>query len=194
MSSHLDPREHDHAALQHEAEHERPPRRKSSVLFYLVILFAAAFLLLLMSYFMQQRANQEVISGLENKSVSAVQSLDSLIQSNKQLQDENDSLQQQVDKLEQMMAELGRDNDLLRATVESQDDWRIKNEAAMDWFWQLDEAYVLGKYTLCRNIIEAMEDESDGQPLKSYLTTESTTDNKRFSPSDRYQEIYNALK
>ena len=38
-----------------------------------------------------------------------------------------------------------------------------------------------------------MEDVSAGSALKEYLPTESTTDNDRFSPADRYQEIYDAL-
>ncbi len=39
-----------------------------------------------------------------------------------------------------------------------------------------------------------MEDTSNGQtPLKDYLPTESTTNNDRFSPADRYQEIYDDL-
>ena len=57
--------------LQHEAEHARP-HKKVSVMGYLAILFAAAFLLLLLSYFMQQRANQQAISGLEATSSNAV--------------------------------------------------------------------------------------------------------------------------
>ncbi len=68
--------------LQHEAEHERPHKR-SSVLLYLVILFAAAFLLLLMSYFMQQRANQEAMDKLELTSDSATQSLENILQENR---------------------------------------------------------------------------------------------------------------
>jgi hypothetical protein len=52
--------------LQHEADRVRP-RPKVSVLGYITILFAAAFALLLLSYFMQQRNNEEVISGLRNR-------------------------------------------------------------------------------------------------------------------------------
>ena len=38
-----------------------------------------------------------------------------------------------------------------------------------------------------------MEDTAQGSPLKEVLPTESTTDNDRFSPADRYQEIYEAV-
>lgn len=68
-----------------------------------------------------------------------------------------------------------------------------KQTRAMDLFWQVDEAYVRGRYVLCRQLIQSLEDLSDGAPLKSYLPTESTTDNDRFSPAERYQEIFKAV-
>ena len=37
-----------------------------------------------------------------------------------------------------------------------------------------------------------MEDTTAGAALKEALPTVSTTDNDRFSPADRYQEIYDA--
>ncbi len=58
----------------------------------------------------------------------------------------------------------------------------------MDWFWQIDEAYVLGRYSLCRELIQEIQDAG----LVDYLPKESITDNGRFSPSGRYQEIYEA--
>ena len=64
--------------LQHEAEHARP-HKKVSVMGYLTILFAAAFLLLLLSYFMQQRANEQAISGLQATSNNAFDSINNLI-------------------------------------------------------------------------------------------------------------------
>ena len=76
------------------------------------------------------------------------------------------------------------------------DDLTVREEKliqAMDLFWQIDEAYVRGRYSLCRELIGRMEDLSAGSALKEYLPTESTTDNDRFSPADRYQEIYDAV-
>ena len=46
-----------------EKRHKRP-----SVMLYLVILFAAAFLLMAWSYVIQQRANHETMSDLEESS------------------------------------------------------------------------------------------------------------------------------
>ena len=57
----------------------------------------------------------------------------------------------------------------------------------------VDEAYVRGKYALCRTLMRHLEDTGDGDPLKNYLPQESATKNGRFSPYDRYEEIYNAL-
>ena len=63
-----------------------------------------------------------------------------------------------------------------------------KASTALDWFWQINEAYVRGRYSLARSLIEEM-----GEELPQYLPKESATDNDRFSPADRYQEIYDAV-
>ncbi len=163
-------------------------RKRGSVMVYLVILFATAFLLLLMSYFMQQRANEQTTDALK-QSVSAVDALQKLLE-------DNDSLRAQVEDLKQQVAELTEAN---RSLEQSNQDYvysavtRRQELAAMDLFWQIDEAYVLGRYSLCRELIEQMETQTDYLPLKDLLPTESTTDNGRFSPAGRYQEIYDAL-
>ena len=56
------------------------------------------------------------------------------------------------------------------------------------WFWQINEAYVRGRYTQARELIAGM-----GTELASCLPKESVTDTDRFSPYDRYQEICAAL-
>ena len=68
-----------------------------------------------------------------------------------------------------------------------------RSAQALDWFWQVDEAYVRGKYALCRTLMRHLEDTGDGDPLKNYLPQESATKNGRFSPYHRYEEIYHAL-
>ena len=50
--------------------------------------------------------------------------------------------------------------------------------------WQIDEAYVKSKWSLCRKLIQTMP-----EGLADYLPQESVTDNGRFSPADRYAEI-----
>ena len=68
-------------------------------------------------------------------------------------------------------------------------DQLTKTKAAMDWFWQIDEAYVRGRLSLCRSLIQNLE--SAG--LVDYLPRQSATANDRFSPYDRYQEIKSLL-
>ena len=92
-------------------------------------------------------------------------------------------------KLEQEKLKL--DQDL--AAAQDTNQWQQRSAEAMDWFWQVDEAYVRGKYSLCRTLMRHLEDTGDGDPLKNYLPQESATKNGRFSPYHRYEEIYNAL-
>lgn len=187
------------APEQEEAKPEERPltrgqlkRRKQSVFQYIAILFAAAFVLLLFTFVMERRQhqllqeeNQEQINNLQ-QSVTAVQSLQNLY-------DENAALKEQVEALEAQLSQAERDNASLRQILTSLEVNGAKTNAAMDWFWQLDEAYVRSRYSLCRQIIQTMEDTTAGTALKDYLPKESTTDNDRFSPYDRYQEIYDAL-
>lgn len=172
-----EPRRRANPSLQHQAEHTRP-RRRISVMGYLLILFVVAFLLLLLAYFQQQRVNADTSNALQ-QSVSAVQSIQNLI-------DDNEALRSRVADLEDQVEALSAQSDELADTME-------RTNRAMDLFWQVDEAYVRGRYTLCRQLIQRLEDLSDGAPLKSYLPTESTTDTDRFSPAERYQEIFKAV-
>ena len=64
-----------------------------------------------------------------------------------------------------------------------------RSTQALDWFWQVNEAYATGKYSKARSLIQ--EFETTG--LVSYLPKESVTDNGRFSPADRYAEIVSSL-
>lgn len=169
--------------LQHEAEHEKPAKR-NPVLFYLMILFAAAFLLLLMSFLMQRRANQEAIDNLQETSNSATQSLENTLKQNEELTKQVEDLQTAVSENQQTI----RDQDNQLEDLEKETETLTKRSQAMDWFWQINEAYVRGRYTLARSLIEEM-----GEELPQYLSKESVTDNGRFSPYDRYQEICDAL-
>lgn len=175
---------HDRGRLQHDAEHERPHRR-GSVLFYLVILFAAAFLLLLMSYFAQQRANEAAIDDLEQTSSSAVQTLDQILSERDQLKEQAEELearnQEQTAELERRAQEAGA----LTRELEAQ----ARALEAMQWFWQIDDYYARGYYTQARQLIEEFE----GLGLADSLPGENTTTTDRFSPAQRYGEIFDAL-
>lgn len=163
-------------------------RRQRSVFQYITILFAAAFVLLLFTFIMERRQNellqqenQEQIDNLQ-QSVTAVQSLDNLYK-------ENEALRDRVDELEQQLQTAAQDLQSEKTTLLQQLEGKEKALQAMDWFWQIDEAYVKGRYSLCRSLIQNLQ--SAG--LVEYLPKESTTENDRFSPYDRYQEIYEIL-
>ena len=141
---------------------------------------------------MQQRANEQAISGLQD-SVNSFQSVETLVDTNKRLAEENDALQAQVEELERQIAQLELDERNLRSMVDGVSAQKDGLRQAMDWFWQINEAYVQGKYTLCKSLIKNMEDTASGSALKEYLPRESLTGNQRFSPYDRYQEIYDRL-
>lgn len=163
-------------------------KRRNSVFQYIAILFAAAFVLLLFTFVMERRQhellqeeNQEQINNLQ-QSVTAVQSLQNLY-------DENDALKEQVEELEDQIDQLRDEINNLEDLSASLSDQLAKTSAAMDWFWQIDEAYTKGRYSLCRSLIQNLENAG----LTEYLPKESATANDRFSPYDRYQEIYDKL-
>ena len=163
-------------------------QRRQSAFQYIAILFAAAFVLLLMAFMMEKRQfeaiqaeNQEQIHSLQ-QSVSAVQSLQNLY-------DENAALKEKVEALEDQLQQSTLDHQSEKTNLLQQTDAQNRALQAMDWFWQIDEAYVRGRYSLCRSLIQNLE--SAG--LANCLPRESTTDNDRFSPYDRYQEIKSLL-
>ncbi len=169
-------------SLQRQADRAKAGSRRS-VLIYLVILFAAAFILLLLSFFMQQRSNEETIDGLR-QSVSAIQSAQEVYEENAALKEQLEQLEDQVEDQQDELDRLEQQNQALQQQVDALE----SSAQAMDWFWQINEAYVRGRSALARQLIEQM-----GSELPQYLPTESITDNERFSPYDRYQEIYDAL-
>ena len=177
---------------QPEKAPEKPPayvppatreKRQRSVVHYIAVLFAAAFLLMLMAYLMDQRQN-EAMNNL-NQSITGLQ--DSITDQNslQDIYEDNMQLIQQVGQLEEQVKQLEEEKQSLTSQLSDQE----KASQAMDWFWQIDEAYVLGRYSLCRELIQEIQDAG----LVDYLPKESITDNGRFSPSGRYQEIYEAL-
>lgn len=177
---------------QTEKAPEKPPayippatreKRQRSVVHYIAILFAAAFLLMMMAYLMDQRQN-EAMNDL-NQSLSGLQESLSDQNSLQDIYEDNMELIQQVGQLEEQVKQLEENNQELSSQLSDQE----KASQAMDWFWQIDEAYVLGRYSLCRELIQEIQDAG----LVDYLPKESITDNGRFSPSGRYQEIYDAL-
>ena len=159
---------------QHRISHGQQKRRQRSVFQYIAILFAAAFVLLFITYRMDRR-QYELMQEQNEGQISDLQQTISAFQSLQGLQEENAALKEKVSELEE-------NNTQLQDTLS-------KTSSALDWFWQIDEAYVRGRYSLCRQLITSLVEAG----LVEYLPKESVTDNGRFSPYDRYQEIYEAL-
>ena len=164
---------------------------RRSVTNYISVLFGAAFFLLLLTFLMEQRASQSIIDGLTTsisnlkESNSAMESVDALYQKNSELNEDVIAFQASVKALEEEVAAL--ESQLETSTTELQA--FTDSQAAMDWFWQLNEAFVRGRNSTARTLIREMET----LELVDDLPIESVTDNHRFSPADRYAEIYNIL-
>lgn len=179
-------RQRERADLQHQAEHSRP--RRPALAGYLVVLFAVAFLLLLMAYFQQQRQSSQAANDALKQSTSAVQSIQTLMDESKALREENEALKEQIEELEQSLGAA----ETFGAEVQNDRDGADRAVKAMGYFWQIDEAYVRQRYTLCRELIQQFEAEQHYGP--SALPQEDfPADNGRFSPAERYKEIYDAL-
>ena len=148
-------------------------------------------MLLLFTYLMERRQtealmqeNQEQIEDLQ-QSVSAVQSLQNLYA-------ENEALKVAIAELETELAKLEASEDTLVGQLNTKQqalDTAKKSIDALDWFWQIDEAYVRGRYALCRSLIQSLDDAG----LTESLPRVSITDNERFSPYDRLAEIRDVL-
>ena len=140
----------------------------------------AAFVLLLYTFMMERRQSQQQIDDLK-QSASAVQTLQGLMTSNEELKDQVEDLQRQAEELQQKISQLEQE----RAAAQQETAEGERSIQALDWFWQINEAYVRGRYTLCRKLIQSLEEAN----LQDTLPKESITDNERFSPYDRYMEI-----
>lgn len=165
--------------LQQEADRAKP-RKKFSVMGYLTILFAAALVLLLWSYFMQQRKNEEVISGLK-ASVSAMQSIEDLQNEKKDLSDQVDQLQQQLDEKTKELTDEQKNAEKLEQQLD-----------AMDWLREIQALYEKRYYKAARAMIAEFEDTG----LPAYLpdvSLHSYDGSENQSPLDEYETIVEKL-
>lgn len=170
-------------------------RRQTSVLRYIAVLFCAAFVLLLFTFMMERRQYQQLQKeNQDNKqqSVSATQTLNGILEENKALQDRVDQLEQELARQQAAANEFEVSLDGATDALAHTENVLAWTSQAMDYFWQIDEAYVRGRIKLCRSLIERLESPDttpEAGPLAEYLPKESATENDRFSPYDRYMEI-----
>ena len=111
--------------LQHQAEHTRPSSR-SPLVGYLAVMFAVAFLLLLIAYFQQQRLNAEA-TDVWKESVSAVGTIQAMLEENEQLRGKVETLEDQLSAKEEELAAASR------ATQQEQ----LRTQAAEDRVYAL---------------------------------------------------------
>ena len=172
---------------------EKPPaytppvtqeKRRKSVIHYVTILFAAAFVLMLMTYVMERRQNEAVVDSL-TQSVSGLRESITNMESTQDIYDDNVKLMEELDQLNEQLEEQKSQLDTVQQQLEAQ----TNAAKAMDWFWQIDEAYVRYAYTTARNLIQSFEETG----LVEWLPKESITETDRLSPADRYQQIYDNL-
>lgn len=165
-------------------EPEKKNKQNAAVVNYIGLLFIAAFLLLFMTYLMETRQSAEILDGFRT-SVSAMQSVEALY-------DENGKLQERVNQLEQELFKEEHEVEVLEEEILSLEEELEESKAvsrAMDWFWQVDEAFVLNRSSTAIRMIGSMEELG----YDKMLPTVSVTENDRFSPAHRYLEIKTSL-
>ena len=174
---------------QESSGHAR--KRQRSVIFYISIMFIAAFLLLSMSLVQERRPHSENLENLEdlNQSFTGLKDSVSAMQSVQQLYEQNAALNEQLDELQKQLDDIQGEAAQKEKTIADLSMALERTEAAMDYFWQINEAYVRNRWSTARQLVAVMENTANGYALKDYLPTESTTDNGRFSPAARYEEI-----
>lgn len=146
------------------------------VVVYIMVLFIAAFLLMALSLFMHQRSNTEVMGELQH-SVSTLQEVQELqnqvIELQKELEETRDTAEAFQDANETSRNQAAHAEHLLEET-----------QRALDWFWQVNEAYVRDDLDRCRELVEAGT--GTQTPLSDYLPQDSAA-------AERYREILQAL-
>lgn len=132
------------------------PNRHSSVYGYLLVLFSAAFVLLLLAYFIQQRSNENAISGLR----------DSMNLSRAELMEEIDALKEKKAALEEELAQLQEERDGLEQQRDQlQEQWyeaaslsANQEKELQSWyrFWALEADYLAKDYEACAQFFQSI--------------------------------------
>ena len=163
-----------------DKDQDQTPRSPASgnkpVVVYIMILFIAAFLLMALSLFMHQRSSNEVVGELKN-SVSALQEV-------QELQNQVIQLQKALDEAEDTAESFQDATETAREQASHMEHLLEESREALDWFWQLNEAYVQGDLARCRELVESQG--SAQSPLSDSLPEDSAA-------AARYQEILAAL-
>lgn len=165
----------DETTVSETPEIHSDPRRQKPVIIYILVLFVVAFMLMALSLLMNQRSHEEALGELTD-SITAMREAQS---------DQNrmNQLQEDLDKAKEMLTEFENAAETARTQAFQTDYALERTQEAMDWFWQLDEAYVLNDTQRCAEILAEMNQNSES-PMQDYLSGKA---------ADRYTEILAAL-
>lgn len=181
-----------------EPESPPPPRRRS-VFVYLAVLFGTAFLLLLFAYLMQQRDSEEIMGNLSDlrQSLGSIQSIDQLVEENRQLREENEGLKGLVSGLETELASVKDDLEEAEASVRGKSAAVVRSEDKLIAYHVLSQARILyddGNYQEAR---ELMLWRGTFMTLEEALTEIneelSDQDLKAYDPLAEWQTLKDAL-
>lgn len=156
-----------------------PPAPKTGnkpVVVYIMVLFIAAFLLMALSLFMHQRSNSEVMGELQH-SVSTLQEIQAL-------QNQVIELQKELETARETAETFQDASETARNQASHMEHLLEETQKALDWFWQVNDAYVREDLDRCRELVESGR--SGQTPLSDYLPQDSAA-------AERYQEILRAL-
>ena len=145
---------------------EAPKNKKGAPVFtYLAIMFAAAFLMLLLAYFIQQRNNEVAMSGLKD-SLTSFESLDEVLEDNRELREEIDTLEQKLEALEQEKEVLAESLDELQAERDQFEDLFVDEQFShmetsdelARWrdFWDIEALFQAEEYEECAARIKTL--------------------------------------
>lgn len=190
-----------------QEETEAPEEEKStpssplggrSVFAYLAVLFGVAFLLLLFAYLMQQRDSQEITAYLSQlrESMGSIQSIDQLVEENRQLREENEGLKGQVSGLETERDDLKNELEISNGIIGVRDHDQQEMQhiiSALDTLARVRTLYEEDHLDEAREILDELPLEEGTDQVEYYLTIYANL----YSPKNMGMadpELYNPLK
>lgn len=189
MSRRVDKEEAAH--LQYETEHTEPPKSRSVVI-YMAILIAAAFLLLLLAYIMQQRT-ASTVEGL-HQSVNSFQTIDQLVEDNRNLQEEVARLREEQEALKQELSNTQWERDHFYSQLTDVQDASKAGMAqahALNTLNQLRSLYNQGRYREAQALLEG--DTTTEFFLKAVSDDLSQEERDIYDPLASYQRLVRLL-
>lgn len=136
------------------------PKKKGGPVFgYLAIMFAAAFLMLLLAYFIQQRNNEVAMNGLKD-SISSFESVDELLEDNRELRDQLTELEDELEAVQERLDDAERANALLQ---EERDALAGSQAEVLSWqaFYLMETYYREGQYEACAKQLAFIRDSAE---------------------------------